>query len=178
MYPVLRLASELVRHRRAPRLRLTEEHRATHVCWPWDVDLWRELNNGRVLTLYDLGRVVLFVRLGIVPVLRRRRWAGVIAGASIRYRRRVRAFDRYELRSRMIGWDERFFYAEQSMWRNGECTSHALLRMAITSADGLVPAPEAAAALDGPDASPPLPDWVRAWIAAEAARPWPPMQGD
>ncbi|MGF1553505.1 MAG: thioesterase family protein, partial [Paracoccaceae bacterium] len=112
-----------------------------------DVDPWRELNNGRVLTLYDLGRVVLFIRLGFLPVLRCRGWAGTIAGVSIRYRRRVRACDRYELRSRMIGWDDRFFYAEQSMWRHGDCASHGLLRMAITSADGLVAAPEAARAL-------------------------------
>ena len=25
-------------------------------------------------------------------------------------------------------------------------------------------------------AAPPLPGWVRAWIEADAARPWPPMQ--
>jgi len=178
MYPLVRFAHELARHRGVPRLDLTEEHRADHICWPWDVDPWRELNNGRVLTLYDLGRVVLFIRLGFLPVLRCRGWAGTIAGVSIRYRRRVRAFDRYELRSRMIGWDDRFFYAEQSMWRHGDCASHGLLRMAITSADGLVAAPEAARALGAPSESPALPGWVRAWAAAEAERPWPPMLAD
>ena len=177
MYPFLRLAAELARHRTSPPLGLTGEHRARHVCWPWDIDPWLELNNGRALTLYDLGRVVLFRRLGIVPLMRARRWGGTIAGVSVRYRRRVRAFDRYELRSRMIGWDARFFYAEQGMWRAETCCSHALLRMAITSAEGIVPAPEVAEAMGASRVGPTLPGWVGAWIAAEDARPWPPMPG-
>ncbi|SNT21964.1 acyl-CoA thioesterase [Tropicimonas sediminicola] len=178
MYPVIRLVKEVIRHRNAPRLPLTGTHVAQHICWPWDIDPWMELNNGRTLTLYDLGRVVLFERIGIVPLMRENRWGGTIAGSSFRYRKRVRAFDRYELRTRMVGWDDKFFYAEQAMWRNGECCSHGLLRMAITDRNGLVRTAQVAAALDAAPESPPLPDWIRAWIAAEAERPWPPMQAE
>jgi hypothetical protein len=38
-----------------------------------------------------------------------------VAGNSLRYRRRVRAFHRLEMRSRLLGWDARFLYVEQSM---------------------------------------------------------------
>lgn len=177
MYPIVRFAKELLRHRSAPPLSLTQEHAATHVCWPWDVDPWLELNNGRVLTLYDLGRIVLFQRLGVVPVMRAHGWGGVVAGASIRYRRRVRAFQRYTLRSRLIGWDARFCYVEQSMWVGGECASHGLMRVALTDKRGMIPPESLPRAMDLDPDSPPLPDWVRAWIDAEAQRPWPPMQG-
>jgi acyl-CoA thioesterase FadM len=174
MYPYARFALEFLRHRKAAPLDLTEEHRTRLTCWPWDVDPWREMNNGRVLTLYDLGRAVLFSRLGVVRAMRRRGWAGAVAGASVRYRRRVRMFERVELRSRVLGWDTRFLYVEQGMWRGETCCSHALLRMAVTSRAGLVPAAEAARAL-GLGESPELPAWAAAWIAAEAERPWPPM---
>ena len=176
MYPFLRLIREVFRNRKAEPLPLLGTHIARHTCWPWDIDPWMELNNGRTLTLYDMGRVGLFLRIGIVPVMKANRWAGTVAGSSFRYRRRVRAFDRYELRTRMLGWDERFFYAEQSMWRKGECTSHGLLRMAITDANGLVGTARVADAFGYSGESPALPDWVRAWITAEAVRPWPPMQ--
>ncbi|EKE44990.1 hypothetical protein OCGS_1025 [Oceaniovalibus guishaninsula JLT2003] len=175
MYPVIRMVKELSKFRRSPRLGLFDTHVSQHVCWPWDIDLWRELNNGRTLTLYDLGRVTLFMRIGVIDLMRRRRWAGTIAGASVRYRRRVRMFDRFEMRSRIIGWDARFLYLEQSMWRGDEATSHVLLRTAVTSAKGLVPMDEAAVAMAHEGASPPLPDWVTAWVKAEAQRPWPPM---
>jgi acyl-CoA thioesterase FadM len=176
MYPVVRLTKELWVHRNASALGLGETHVTQLICWPWDIDLWMELNNGRTLTIMDLGRVVLFKRMGVVGAMRRLGWAGTIAGASVRYRRRVRVFDRIEMRSRILGWDARFTYAEQSLWRGGECCSHALLRMAITAGKGIIPSAELAAAIGLPEESPPLPAWVQAWAVADAERPWPPMQ--
>jgi acyl-CoA thioesterase FadM len=177
MYPVVRMATEAARARRLPPLGLFEAHRSHHRCWPWDLDLWRELNNGRTLTLYDLGRIPLTIRLRLPPVLARHGWGMTVAGATVRYRRRVRAFQRVEMRSRLLGWDAHFLYIEQAMWRGGEALNHVLLRQAVTGPEGIVPPARLVAALGGPDASPALPDWVVAWIAADATRPWPPMQG-
>lgn len=174
MYPFLRMAKEIWANRNAPPLGLTEAHVSHHLCWPWDLDLWAELNNGRTLTLYDLGRIPLAMRTGLGRVICRHGWGITVAGNSVRYRRRVRMFDRVEMVSRCIGWDARFFYMEQSMWRAGGCTSHMLLRSAITSAAGIVPPAEVLAAMGQPPESPDLPGWVRAWIAADAERPWPP----
>lgn len=176
MYPVLRFAKELVKYRNAP-LAPFETHVSQHICWPIDIDPWRELNNGRTLTVYDLGRIPLAQRTGLVSVLRRRRWGLTVAGSSLRYRRRVRVFDRIEMRSRLVGWDARFVYLEQSMWkRDGECASHALFRTAVTDASGIVAPAEVARELGLDPASPPLPDWITAWIDAEAARSWPPTR--
>ncbi len=174
MYPVIRMLKELAVHRGAPPLTGSQEHVSTHLCWPWDIDVWLELNNGRTLTLFDLGRVVLLQRIGAVAALRRNRWAGTVAGASIRYRSRVRMFDRLTIRSRVTGYDARFVYVEQSMWRGATCTSHALVRIAVTSRAGIVPTEEVRAAMDLPPSAP-LPPWIAAWAEADAKRPWPPM---
>ncbi|NRB01191.1 MAG: acyl-CoA thioesterase, partial [Rhodobacteraceae bacterium] len=169
------VATETLRYRKAPRLGLFDTHVTTLTCWPWDIDVFLEMNNGRTLTLYDLGRFGLFQRIGTVEMMRNQKWSAAIAGASIRYRKRVRAFQRIEVRTRMVGWDARFVYVEQSMWRKGECTSHTLMRSAITDSNGIVPTERVAAAM-GIEESPPLPDWVQNWIEAEATRPWPPKQ--
>ena len=60
------------------------------------------------------------------------------------------------------------------MWRGGECCNHMLLRGAITSANGIVPPAQLMQAAGRDATSPALPDWVQAWIAADAMRPWPP----
>ena len=112
MYPVLRLAFQLARHRSDPPLPLTGTHESRHICWPWDLDIFGELNNGRALTLYDLGRIPWGLRIGLTPTLREQRWQVAVAGASVRYRRRVHAFDRISMRTRALGWDDRFFYVE------------------------------------------------------------------
>ena len=174
MYPIARFAKEIFINRNAPPLGVGEAHVSHHVCWPIDIDPFFEMNNGRTLTLYDLGRMMLLYRIGAVRALRAQGWVGTIAGSSVRYRRRVRAFDRIEMKSRLVGWDERFTYVEQSMWRRSECTSHALLRLAVTGGTGIVPSADVAAAMDADPISPPLPGWIAAWAAAEAQRPWPP----
>ena len=183
MYPVARLALQLARARRAPPLPLLATHESRHICWPWDLDVFGELNNGRTLTLYDLGRLPWSARIGFVRTLRERRWQVAVAGASVRYRRRVHAFDRIAMRTRALGWDDRLLYSEQSMWLQsgrwrGECASHVLIRSAVTGrgAAGIVPPAEAVRAMGWTGPPPPLPPYVTAWIAAEALRPWPPMQ--
>lgn len=176
MYPFVRMIKEIATYRRAPALALTDWHVSHHRCWPWDLDFWFELNNGRTLTLFDLGRIPLAMRTGLVGPLRRKGWAITVAGSSVRYRRRVRAFDRLTMNSRCICWDDKFIYMEQSMWRAGDCTSHMLLRAAVTSAKGIVPPAEMLAELGAEQPSPPMPGWVRAWTEAEAERPWPPQE--
>lgn len=174
MYPYLRLVKEVFKARRAPPLGILDTHESTHICWPWDIDPWMELNNGRTLTLFDLGRLPLARRTGVDRALREKGWGLTVAGSTIRYRRRVTVFSKLTMHTRCIGWDKRFLYMEQSMWRGEECTSHALIRSAVVGKAGIVPPSELAVALGVGTESPALPGWVQAWIEADATRPWPP----
>lgn len=176
MYPYVRMAKELWKFRNAPRLGVLEPHISSHRIWPWDLDPWRELNNGRTLTLFDLGRIPMSVRMGFDTVAKAKGWGITVAGNSTRYRRRVTLFQKVTQISRVVGWDDRFTYLEQSFWRGDDCTSHMLLRSAFTSKSGIVPPAEVLAALGQPVQSPALPDWISHWIAADQHRIWPPQR--
>lgn len=176
MYPFGRLAYQSWTHRGRP-LGLFETHVSHHICWPWDLDPWMELNNGRTLTLYDMGRMPLLTRIGVLRALRAHGWGMTAAGNTVRYRRRVRAFHRVEMRSRLIGWDHRFLYVEQAMWRGGEALNHMLVRQAATDGRGILPPARLIAAMGHEVQSPDLPAWVAAWIEADLIRPWPPAGG-
>ncbi|MCC5955976.1 MAG: acyl-CoA thioesterase [Natronohydrobacter sp.] len=174
MYPIFRFLKEILKFRNAPALGLLETHVSHHRCWPWDLDPWIELNNGRTLTLYDLGRIPMGMRTGLTSMLRAQGWGITVAGNTTRYRKRIKAFQRFEMRSRCIGWDARFFYIEQAMWLGKDCANHILIRSAITSAQGIVPPVRVLEAMGQMQDSPELPGWVQAWIAADAERAWPP----
>lgn len=176
MYPFIRMGKEVLKFRNAPALALGQSHVSHHICWPWDLDFWFELNNGRTLSLYDLGRIPLARRMGLWSTLKREKWGLTVAGSSVRYRKRVRIFDRLEMHSRLTTWDARFVYLEQSMWHKGACTSHALFRTAITDHNGIVGTDRVLAAMGLEDNAPNAPEWVTAWSEAEGLRPWPPMQ--
>lgn len=176
MYPYLRLAKIMRTERRKPPIGLFDTHHLALRCLPHDLDGFFEMNNGRILTLYDLGRFALSARMGLWDVLKREGWGLVVAGSSVRYRARITAFQRFDLRTRLVGWDARFFYIEQGMWRGETCCNHALLRTGITQRGRLAPVADVARALGQAAQSPQLPDWVSAWAEADATRPWPPMQ--
>lgn len=176
MYPVVRLGWQTFKHRNAPPLGLGAIHESTHYCLPWDLDVFGELNNGRTLTFYDLGRIPLGRRTGLLTALKRRNWRLTVAGASVRYRRRIVTFEHITMRSRFLGWDARFFYTEQSMWRrDGDCAGHVLIRSAATAGRGIISPADVAVEMGLDPQSPVLPAWVQAWVAAEGQRPWPPM---
>jgi len=177
MYPFIRMFKALWQTRNAEPLGFNEVHTSHHRCWPWDIDMWMELNNGRTLTLYDLGRIPLAKRAGLLDALRTQKWGLTVAGVSVRYRRRIRTFEAFSIKSRAVCWDERFFYLEQCIVRtDGEVANHALYRIAATSKDGIVAPMRVAEAMGRDTISPPIPDWVANWVKADATRPWPPMQ--
>ncbi|MDZ7906253.1 MAG: acyl-CoA thioesterase [Cypionkella sp.] len=181
MYPYFRMFNEVLKFQSAPKLGPLDAHVSYHRIWPQDLDPWRELNNGRTLTLFDLGRIPMARRMGLDKVLAQNGWGLTVAGNSTRYRRRVTLFQRLRQVSRVIGWDTRFIYMEQSFWRDdpqgSECTAQMLLRSAIISKAGMVSPAKMIAAMGMDMPSPPLPDWAAAWIAADAQRPWPPNEG-
>ncbi|MEP1767112.1 MAG: acyl-CoA thioesterase [Sulfitobacter sp.] len=178
MFPFVRMIKDVYLARRQPRFETsTQTHVSHHICWPHDLDVFLELNNGRALTLYDIGRIAMAERVGLISALRREKWGMTMAGSHVRFRRRIRGFEPFETRSRAVCWDDRFVYIEQSMWkRNGECASHVLYRAAVTDKNGIIPTSRVMLAIGRNETSPSMPQWIENWTNAEASRPWPPMQ--
>ena len=174
MYPFFRLFTAMQKAKSAPTLQLYETCVIPMRVSLLDTDLFREMNNGRHLTLYDIGRLVFAVRTGLWREVRKRGWAFVVAGSSVRFRKRLHPWQRYEQRTRVLGYDDKWFYFEQSHWKEGECCSSALIRAAVVAKGKLVSVAQVLQVMQAEDWQPVLPTWVHAWIAADEQRPWPP----
>ena len=178
MYPVFRIFYHALRARRRSKLGLWDTHVSQHICWPWDIDLWMELNNGRTLTLFDIGRVSMGERNGTNKAAKHHKFGMAMAGATVRYRKRVTMFQKLEMHTRCIGFDDKFLYMEQSMWDEaGDCCNHLLIRAALLKKRKMVPPKTFIDLLSSEEKAPELPDWAKAWIDADATRPWPPEKG-
>ena len=73
MYPFLRTVKELIKYRMATRLPIGGVHVSHHICWPWDLDMWGELNNGRTLSIFALKRLA----FNLIHILPRRRSSNI-----------------------------------------------------------------------------------------------------
>ena len=172
MYPFLRTVKELIKYRKATRLPIGGVHVSHHICWPWDLDMWGELNNGRTLSIFDLGRFGWAQRTSLISLLRKHKWGFTMAGAGVRYRHRIRGFQLNRDAQSVNLLDEKFVYIEQVMLlKNGRCANQILYRSGVLDSNGMVPTAQVAKALGHTTEPPDCPKWAADWIAAEAVRP-------
>lgn len=174
MYPFIRSAITLLRAKKRPRLAITDSSILHFTAMPWDCDMFGEVNNGRQLTLFEQGRWDLAARCGLVDLLRKKRWGLVVAGSSVRYRKRIRPLDKIECHTQLAAVDDKWFYMSQSFWVDGQPCSHALFRTAVTQSGGIVDSHTVLEAM-GLNWDRPIPDWVSAWHQSDDMRPWPPQ---
>jgi len=172
MYPYLRVTTTLLGSRFRPDLQMGDIGILKLRAGIFDIDTFGEVNNGRQLTLMDLGRYDMAVRTGLMKVVRKKKWGLVIGGSSVRYRRRIPFLKRFELHSKVIGHDGRWFYFLQEMWRPKNICSSALIKAGVVSKGGLIPATEVLKEFPKSNWNGELPSWVQAWIDAESQRPW------
>jgi acyl-CoA thioesterase FadM len=138
---------------------------------PTDLDVLRHVNNGVYLSLLDLARTDLMIRSRLLGPLRARRWFPVVTAESIRFRRPLTLFQRFQVETRVLGWDDRSFYIEQRFLRGDDVVAAALVAGRFLGPDGSV-APADVVALAGLEpVSPPLPEWAARLAAAQLDLP-------
>ena len=101
--------------------------------WPHDLDLAAHMNNGRYLTLMDLGRLDVLVRSGLWRALIKNKWTPIASAVSIRYRRELRPFQKFRLETRLATWDATLVVMEQTFVivggaRDGQVAARALFK--------------------------------------------------
>lgn len=174
MYPIRRQIIEALRCRKMGALMPGEAHVNHMRALPWDIDPFGDLNNGRILTLTDVGRIGLAQRMGLVKVMRQNRWGLAMAGSAPHYRRRVVMWEKLTFHSRFVARDERFFFIEQTLYAAGEPAFNVMCRTVITAKGRILPPSKVLAAIGHEDWNPAPPTWVAQWAKADSARPWPP----
>lgn len=165
MYPLLRTVkvTALAWGRRMPA---TAESVVSFRVWPNDLDANLHLNNGRYLTLMDLGRLDMALRIGFAQLCLRKRWRPLVGAVQVRYRRALAPMTRFDVRTRMLCWDEKWFYLDQRLVTGSMVRSQALVKMLVRAGRENLP-PQLVAAELGAGTSPPMPEPVRLLRDAE-----------
>lgn len=136
---------------------------------PTDLDLLWHMNNGRYLSLFDLGRWDLLTRTGMFAVMRKHDWYAVVAAETVTFRKSLRLWQRFDVESRLVGRDSRSVYLEHRAVVDGEVYAQVIVRSRILRrSGGSVPHEEVLAAFAGDVQLPEIAPWVQEWAAASA----------
>ena len=170
MLLIFRFLLTMLKSRFRSRIGPLDESVVRFTALPHDCDLNFHLNAGRYVSFMDIARIELIGRLRFIVPMLRRGWRPVAGGAVLRFRKQVLPFERFDIRSRVVGWDEKWIYVEHIAEKDGELRAIGHMRTVIRSKQGTIPPAEVLAAMNLDIPSPPLPEFVAKWRAAEDAR--------
>jgi len=167
MLDVLRLLSVYLGLLSKPRRSLLAVSVLKLRVWPSDLDLNLHLNNARYLNFMDLGRVDVLLAGGLGFWERRGRQP-LVALSFCRYFKPLGPFQSFELHTRLLGLDEKWFYFEQRFMRKGRLHALGAVKGLIVDKNGPVPTRDLFAAVgQEPPASPAPPGWMLDWLRSE-----------
>jgi hypothetical protein len=126
------------------------------------------MNNGRYLQIMDVARTEWMLRTHVASAIRRNRWAAVLGGGFIRYRHSLRIMQAYHVRTRLLCWDQRWFFLEHAFIdRRDRCVAKGISRAALRDKSGWVRTDDVVAQVHPGAVSPLIPGYVRDWLALE-----------
>jgi acyl-CoA thioesterase FadM len=158
-----------------PRIHtLTDETSLRLSVLPNDLDINGHMNNGRYFTIMDLGRFDLVLRTGLMKLMMREKSVPVLGSAKIRFRLPLMPFQEFDLKTRIIAWDEKWVYIEQKFVIVSGQKKDAIAAIAILkgsfysqSKNKTVPTAELLHLINHDEPSPEMPDYLTKWIESE-----------
>ena len=166
----LRLLLFLLRVRAKSPLGIWDTSHASFRVNPADLDVQRHINNGRHLSIMDLGRMDLMLRSGFWKQITDAGWYPVVAGQTITYRRSLTLGQKFDLATRVIGYDERWIYMEQIFRRGDTVIADAIVRARFLRTSGGSVDVDEVLELAGPAPEDlVLPQWVTEWNRESSA---------
>jgi len=176
----LRFLLTMLRSITKPRLRVDQESSLDLRVWPTDADL-SLMNHAGYLTVMEQGRVDLMVRTGFLRFLLRRHWSAVLASITVQFRRPLRRFQRFRLRTRLVCWDEQWIYLEHRIDRGNEFVASGLAKNVILGPQGRLRPADVLTAFGRSVAAPPVPHMVQTLregerLMNERVQSWAPFE--
>jgi acyl-CoA thioesterase FadM len=170
MLLLVRFVLVILRSFTRSRIGPLEESVVRFTVLPHDCDLNFHLNAGRFVSFMDVARIELIGRMRLLVKLLRRGWRPIMGGCVVRYRRSILPFERFDIRSRVVGWDEKWIYVEHIVEKDGTFCALGHMRTVIRSKDGTIPPKDVLTAFGVKAESPELPAAVAEWRDLEDRR--------
>jgi hypothetical protein len=163
----VRILATLVRSLFQPKIEPTALLETDMIVGPTEADL-RFVGNARYMLFMEIGRLEQMLRTGILRHARRRRWSPLVVSQTIRYVRPLRRFQRFTLKTRLVAWDDRWFFIEHKIERRGQLVAFGVAKCCFRGPEGVVPPASAFAAVNVSVTPVTLPRYATLWTESEA----------
>ncbi|HEX4896438.1 MAG TPA: thioesterase family protein [Solimonas sp.] len=130
---------------------------------PGEIDFNLHMNNGRYFSAADIGRLDWGLRSNLWRSAFMHGWRAVAGDSDARFLRSLQPFQAYQLETRLLGWNDKWFFCEHRFLRNDEVCAMVAVRYLFLSRRGKVPTAKVLEKAGHAGTSPRLPDWTLRW---------------
>jgi acyl-CoA thioesterase FadM len=149
---------------RQPRCGLHEPVTTRLRVYPNDLDINLHMNNGRYLTLMDLGRLDFMRKVGLFWPTTRRGWAAILGANQMIYLRPLKVWQRFTLETQLECWDDKWFVMTQRFVADGRLCAIGRVRGLFRGPKGNIAVPQVIALAHTNASTSPMP--------SEATQQW------
>lgn len=166
---IMSLAGAVMRWRKPTNFRSATAIR--FIAAPLDIDLNMHINNGRFLSLADLGRLHFLWSVGTLGGILKNGWMPLVGNVDIEYRKSIKIFQRFEVKTELLYWDEKWFYFQHVFMVGSKVSAVANVKALLIDRSRKIVDPARIFALIGefPE-SPAVPESIADWVVRPRAQ--------
>lgn len=136
MHMILRTLWVFLMRKGPGKARAFDETEITMRVLPSDLDLLMHVNNGVYFSFMDFGRWDMIFRNGSYDLAKKNGWYSVVAGETIKFKRSLKLWDKFQLRTRIVGHDEKYFFIEQKFFLKDQEMARGLVKVRFLKKTG------------------------------------------
>ena len=137
--------------------------------WPMDCDTNGHVNTARYFVFMEMARLDLARRSGLLMFCLRNRLSLMAMSAKITFWREIKAFQKLTVKSKVVGYDDKFICFEQKIVSDEGVHSVAVLRVALRGKGYFYKPEDLMRDLHFIYEAKPFPDHVAQWLSSEDA---------
>lgn len=120
------------------------------------------MNNSRYLNFQELSKIRQMIGIGIFGKIVKLKWTPLASVHVIRYKKALKRFEKFTLRSNIIYWDEKFIYQHYVFEKDKKLMASLVVKACFLRRDGVVPSADffKLAGMNEPPLAPPIPKIV------------------
>ena len=120
------------------KIHLTDISNLSFRVWPQEADK-KYMNNASYWTITEIGQMDFLFRTGFFKICRRQHWIPLVGSQKMVYKKPLKRFERFQLRSQLNYCDDKWLYFEQTFLKNEQLIANSLVKVIFRGKSGNVP---------------------------------------
>lgn len=129
MHMLLRLLFLLIRKKSLKKSHFGQPSEFSMRVLPVDLDILWHVNNGMYFSYMDFGRWDMIFRNGVYELSKKNDWYSVVAGETIKFKRSLQLWEKFSIKTQIIGYDERYFFIRQTFVRKEKVMAVGMVKI-------------------------------------------------